>query len=247
MTDIAYDTTPVPVREGLADVHRRTWRRLAEPGTWWDGTSRVAIAAEVRNAAACTLCESRKAALSPYAEAGIHDSLGGLPEHLVDVIHRIVTDPGRLSQSWLNGILADGLSDAEYVETVGVIVNVLAVDQCRRGIGLAPLPLPDPMPGEPTRYRPTGAKPGPAWVPMLAPEDVGEAEADLYPDIPLVSYVLRALSLVPSETRAYSEIAHEQYTPSGATWDLERQVREISFAQVELIASKVSVLNGCFY
>ena len=247
MSELDYDTAPVPVREGLAGVHRRTWRRLAEPGTWWNGATRVAIAAEVRNAYACALCDSRKAALSPYAVTGTHDSLGSLPEPLVDVIHRIVSDPGRLSQSWLNGILAEGLSDAEYVETVGVIVSVLAVDQCRRGIGLAPVPLPDPVPGAPTRYRPEGAKPGPAWVPLLAPEDVSEAEADLYPDTPLVSYVLQALSLVPAETRAYNEIAHEQYTPAGASWDLDRQVREITFAQVELIASKVSVLNGCFY
>ena len=247
MTDISYDTASVRVREGLSDVHRRTWRRLAEPGTWWDGPTRVAIAAEVRNAHACALCERHKAALSPYAEAGTHGSLGALPEPLVDVIHRIVTDPGRLSQSWLNGILADGLSDAEYVETVGIIVNVLAVDQCRRGIGIAPIPLPDPVPGEPMRIRPEGAKPGPAWVPLLAPEDVGAAEADLYPDVPLVPYVVRALSLVPAETRAYNEISHEQYTPAGASWDFDRQVREISFAQLELVASKVSVLNGCFY
>ncbi len=247
MTNAAENISPASVREGLTAVHHTTWRRLAEAGTWWDGATRVAIAAEVRNAGACALCERHKAALSPYAEAVTHDSLGTLPEHLVDAIHRIVTDPGRLSRSWLNGILESGLSDAEYVETVGVIVNVLAVDQCRRGIGLAPLPLPDPVPGEPARVRPVGAKPGPAWVPMLAPEDVGEAEAGLYPDVPLVPYVIRALSLVPAETRAYSEISEEQYTPAGSSWDLDRQVRDISFAQLELIASKVSVLNGCFY
>ncbi len=247
MTNVARDIKTVNVRQGLADVHRQTWKRLAEAGTWWDGAMRIAIASEVRNVGACALCKRRKAALSPYSVIGTHDSIEALPEYLVDVIHRIVSDPGRLSQSWMHGILADGLSDTEYVETVGVIVNVLAVDQCRRGIGLALLPLPGPIPGEPTGYRPEGAKSGPAWVPMLAPEDVSQAEADLYPDIPLVSYVLRALSLVPAETRAYNEIAHEQYTPAGTSWDLDCEVREITFAQLELIASKVSVLNGCFY
>ena len=246
MTDLTYDTASVPVREGLADVHRRTWRRLAEPGTWWDGATRVAIAAEVRNAKGCALCERRRAALSPYTETGIHDSLGSLPEPLVDVVHRIVTDPGRLSRSWCGEMLESGLSDGEYVETIGVIACVMAVDQCRRGIGLAPHPLPVPVSGEPTRTRPAGAKPGAAWVPLLAPEDVSEAEADLYPDTPLVTYVLRALSLVPAETRAYNEISHEQYTPADASWDFDRPVREISFAQLELIASKVSILNGCF-
>ena len=156
-----------------------------------------------------------------YTEKGTHDSLGDLPEPLVDVIHRIVTDPGRLSRTWCEEMLASGLSDGEYVETIGVIACVLAVDQCRRGIGMAPHPLPEPGAGEPTRVRPQGAKPGAAWVPLLAPEDVSEAEADLYPDLPLVTYVLRALSLVPEETRAYNELSHEQYTPAGASWDFD--------------------------
>ena len=247
MTELSYDSAPVAVREGLADVHRRTWQRLAAPGTWWDGPNRVAIAAEVRNAKTCALCERRKAALSPYAETGTHDSLGDLPEHVVDVIHRITTDPGRLSQSWYHDMLALGLTDGEYVETVGIIACTLAVDQFRRGIGMAPHPLPEAVAGEPTRARPKGAKLDAAWVPLLAPEDVSDAEADLYPDLPVVTYVLRALSLVPAETRAYNEISHEQYTPADASWDLGRQVREISYAQLELIASKVSILNGCFY
>ncbi len=247
MTELAYDDAPVPVREGLADVHRRAWRRLAAPGTWWSGPTRAAIAAEARNAAACGLCRRRKKALSPYTLGGVHDSLGALPESHVDAIHRIVTDPGRLGKTWLDGVLANGLSDAEYVETVGVIVNVMAIDRFRRGIGMAPAPLPEPLPGEPTRARPRGARPDGAWVPLLAPEDAAEAEADLYRNAPVVTYVMRALSLVPDETRAYNAIGREQYVPAGASWDFGSRVREIDYRQIELVASKVSVLNGCFY
>ena len=247
MTGLTYEDSPVAVREGLAIAHRHAWRRLAAPGTWWSGPTRVAVAAEVRNAAACGLCRRRKEALSPYTLGGVHDSLGSLPESHVDVIHRIVTDPGRLSKTWLDDVLASCLSDAEYVETVGVIVNVMAIDQFRRGIGMVPAPLPESLPGEPMRVRPRGAKPGVAWVPLLAPEDVTEAEADLYPDVPLITYVQRALSLVPEEARAYNAIGCEQYAPTGASWDFESRVREISYQQIELVASKVSVLNGCFY
>ena len=160
MTELTYEDSPVAVREGLANAHRYAWRRLAAPGTWWSGPTRVAVAAEVRNAAACGLCRRRKEALSPYTLGGVHDSLGSLPESHVDVIHRIVTDPGRLSRTWLDDVLASCLSDAEYVETVGVIVNVMAIDQFRRGIGMAPAPLPESLPGEPMRVRPRGAKPG---------------------------------------------------------------------------------------
>ena len=34
---------------------------------------------------------------------------------------------------------------------------------------------------------------------------------------------------------------------NAASWDFESRVREISYQQIELVASKVSVLNGCFY
>jgi len=248
MSNLTYDSAPVAVRQGLANVHKRTWQRLAEPGTWWDGPTRVAIAAELRNAKSCALCKRRKTALSPYALKGTHDSLGELPEPLVDVIHRIVTDPGRLSRDWYQTTLSSGLSDAEYVEAIGIIACVMAVDQFTLGIGMQPHALPNPVGGKPSRQRPQGAKQSAAWVPMLAPKDVSEAEAGLYPEgLPVITYVRRALTLVPAEARAYNEISDEQYTPAGASWDIGRQVRAISYSQVEFIASKVSILNECFY
>ena len=76
---IAYQSAPVAVREDLIEAHRRAWRRIAEPGTWWSGEQRVAIAAETRNALSCSLCRDRKAALSPNAVEGEHERLGVLP------------------------------------------------------------------------------------------------------------------------------------------------------------------------
>lgn len=67
MSDITYASGPVPVRADLLEAHRQVWDKLAEPGTWWTGAERVAIAAETRNARQCKLCQERKAALSPTA------------------------------------------------------------------------------------------------------------------------------------------------------------------------------------
>src|SRR6476659_4751952 len=118
---ISYALAGVPVRADIVGAHNDAWRRLAGPGTWLNGATRVAVAAEVRSAPECEFCGRRKSALSPTAISGRHDSLGVLPDRIVEQIHHIVTDPGRLTRRWFEAVVAAGTSDAEYVEIVGVI------------------------------------------------------------------------------------------------------------------------------
>ena len=40
-----YSSSPLPIRDDLLAAHTQAWERIARPGTWWDGTARVAIAA----------------------------------------------------------------------------------------------------------------------------------------------------------------------------------------------------------
>ncbi len=248
MTELSYASAPLAVREDLDATHRRAWQRLAEPGTWWTGAERVAIAAETRHALHCRLCRERKDALSPYAIDGAHDSLGGLPEPVVDVIHRVRTDPGRLTKSWFDRVMAQELDDAQYVEVVGVVVSVVCVDTFARGIG-APLPeLPVPVPGEPSRLRPASAKDDRAWVPMIAPADATGPEADVYGGADYAPYIARALSLVPAEVRQHQEFGEAHYMPMGQLMEVASNGgRAITRPQIELIAARVSALNGCFY
>ena len=116
-------TAPEPpaVRADLATAIDRTWHRLSGPGTWWTGAQRLQIVAETRHAVACPLCRECKQALSPYAVSGEHASLGAVPAPVVDVIHRVRTDASRLTEAWLERTLAAGLTDAEYVEIVGIV------------------------------------------------------------------------------------------------------------------------------
>ena len=245
-TRISYESASVMVRDEITEAHARAWRRIARPGTWWTGRERVAIAAEVRNAPLCRLCRERKAALSPYAVEGEHTSLGGLPEGAVEVIHRVVTDPGRLSRKWFDQVLAQGLEDTRYVEMIGVIVTVVTIDTFCRGIGFLPLhSLLQPVEGEPSKHRPKGAEPEGAWVPMIAHRNATGPEADLYREgrHPNVG---RALSLVPEEVRGVKDLSAAQYFPGHQVIDV-RLERSLSRAQMELIAGRVSALNQCFY
>jgi len=246
-----YQDSPLPVRDDLAAAHRRVWDHLAAPGTWWNGGERVALAAETRNAPACRLCRERNEALSPAAVTGIHDSLGDLPDNVVEVIHRVRTDPARLTRSWFESIMRSGLTPEQYVEIVSVVVHVVSVDTFARGIGVAPLPLPGPASGEPTRRRPGGAKPGPAWVSWIEAADLtdteAEAEADIYPKGQAPANVRKAMSLIPAEVRSFFAMCDAQYLGALQIRDFSREFRAISHAQIELLAARVSALNQCFY
>jgi len=244
-----YSGAPLLVRDDLSATHVRAWQRLAAPGTWWDGARRIAIAAETRNAAKCSYCRNCKDALSPYSVEGSHCGLGDLPESVVEVVHRIVTDPGRLTHAWFDRAIETGLSDAEFVETVGIVVTTIAVDMFARCIGQPAAALPAPVGGVPSFARPVGAKPGPAWVDMLAPQDLTEDEACLekvYP-LPNPTYVRSALSLVPKEACGLFDMVDAQYLPGPVMAHPATRHRAITRPQMELIAGRVSAINGCFY
>jgi hypothetical protein len=245
MTDISYESAGVSIREAILEAHRDTWRRIARPGSWFDGQTRVAIAAESRNAPGCALCAERKAALSPYSVEGTHDSLGSLPAEIVEIVHRIITDPARLREQWYQGILAGGMADTEYVEIVGVICSTVSVDTFAHAMGLPNPDLPPPESGVPSRRRPSEVKPGRAWVPWIAPEDASGPEADLY-DLG-TSNIRRALSSVPDEQRCFFNLVNTQYLSGTEITDFDTDYRAITRAQIELIAGRVSALNQCVY
>ncbi len=244
--EISYAAAPATVRDDLAAAHRRAWRRLAAPGTWWDGRERVAIAAEARHATGCAACAKAKAAVSPNAVTDAHDSLAELPDPVVAVIHRIRTDAARLTKRWRDQVLAGGISDGHYVELVGVIATILAVDRFTDALGMARHALPAPLPGAPSRYWPAGAKPGAAWVPMVAPEDVGDAERALYDGLSGAN-IHRALSLGPDAVVGFVDLDSVHYLPDRHLRDFGREYRAISHAQIELLAGRVSAINQCVY
>jgi len=241
-----YTTAGVDVRDDMKDAHRFLWEHVRSPGAWWTGAERVAIAAEARRATTCALCRERKAALSPVGVSGEHDTLGALPAEVVDVIHRVRTDPARLSRAWFDGVMRGGLSAPAYVELIGVLTLVTGLDYFARALGVAQQPLPDPRRGEPSRYLPPSAKAGTAWVPMIAPEDAAGSEADLYGDAAMIPNIVRALSLVPAESRAMQRSSTAHYLPIAQIPDPTAR-RALDRMQMELVAARVSALNQCFY
>ena len=246
-----YAASPYSVRIDIAETHARVWHHIASPGTWLDGATRVAIAAETRNSATCRLCAKRKTALSPYTIGGSHDDLGVLSANRVEAIHRIATDPARLTERWVRSLLDGGIPDTEYVEMVSVMAHTIAVDTFTDGLGMPRHPLPQPLAGTPSRQRPDGAAVDVAWLPTVPPEAADDELKRIYPsgigDAPNAPNVRRAMSLVPREAISFFSINDTQYLPPQAMWQPGVNPRSISKAQIELVASRVSALNGCFY
>jgi hypothetical protein len=236
----------VAIRDDLKTAHREIWAHVRAPGTWWTGAERVAMATEARLAATCALCAARKAALSPTSVAGTHDSTGVLPEAVVDIIHRVRTDPARLSREWFEQLVPATLSAPAYVEVIGVTALVSGVDFFARSLGVPATELPEPQAGEPSRYLPAHVRDDGAWVAMIAPEDATGPEADLYGDAPVVPNIVRALSLVPEQVRAMRRCIEPHYVPLERISDPSAR-RALDRAQIELVAARVSALNECFY
>jgi hypothetical protein len=243
-----YENTGYSVREGLPEAYRWVWDKIAQPGNWWTGTDRVGIAAESRNAIDCQLCAKRKDALSPFGVDGEHHTTTNLPRDAVDTVHRITTDPSRLTRTWLNSIEEQGLTDTRYVELLGVVVAIISIDVFHRALGLPLEPLPDPQEGQPSGYRPPGAKNSGAWVDTITPQDLSEPEADLYGASSRTGNVMSAMSLVPDSVRMLTALGDVQYLPAADVVSMSsNHGRALRRPQIELIAGRVSSLSDCFY
>jgi len=249
MPALSFAGSDFSVRGDLVEAHARAWAAIAAPGTWLDGARRVAVAAEIRKARDCPHCARIKAALSPNGVPGAHESLGELGAAEIELIHRVVGDPGRLSEKWSQSVLALGLADGEYVEIVGIVAMVMMLDTFTRGLGTRDTPLPAPVAGEPTRHRPAGARKKAAWLPLTEPEDATEADGPMYPN-PKAGYIYRGLSLVPQSLRDYWALANCHYLPGPVIYRFDQSISELRALerpQVEIIAARVSAMHQCVY
>lgn len=242
-----FETAPAEIRSDLLSALETAWAQLAEPGAWLTGEQRLAVAAEARNAWNCALCQERKAALSPYTVEGTHDDLGLLPDHWVEVIHRVATDSGRITQAWVNEVLDAGLEEDEFVEIIGVTIMITSIDAFCTGIGKDIAPLPAPQPGSPPRERYAPATPGPGWVATTAPENTGtELEAHYVGGRGMFN-IVRSLTLVPTAATQLFGILDQLYMENPGMGEGEDIGRSISRAQMEFLAARSSSLLGCFY
>jgi hypothetical protein len=223
--------TPSIDRDSVAALHATVLSELASPGDWWDARSRRAAIEEARAARSCTVCEAQRETLSPEAIGDSHGSRDLLSQAAVEVIHRVVNDPGRLTRRWADSQIA-ALGDAVYAELVAMTAIIVAIDVYARAFGSPPPDLFEPIDGVPAGERPDDLGDVGAWIPMTEQK--------------VVANVSRALSLVPRTNKTWRTLVNESYSRGPQmlvlTWE-----RALSRPQIELVAARVSQLNECFY
>jgi len=215
----------------IADAQQQAIAATAVAGDWLTGAQRVDAWRHARDAISNPLDLARRASLSPFSVDGAHAASDELTEAAVDVVHRVATDPGRLTRNWADEQIAV-LGEETYTELVGLVAITSVIDSFHRAMG-RPLPLvPAPRPGEPTRVRPEGVGDIGAWV----SQTTGATRAN----------VSRTLSLVPVTNDAWRELVDSHYSRGAEFMDSVWQ-RPLTRPQVELVASRTTGLNECFY
>ena len=246
--EIKYDSVPYLVREDLVTAQITAWKKLSEPGAWLDARKRLDVARETRKAWDCALCANRKVAFSPYTIVGDHENVTDMSPAEIEIIHRIATDSGRLSEKWLKGELEAGkISEEAYIEIVGIICKIIMIDRFAEALGVTEFSLPAPLPGKPSGYRAPGAKMHDAWISLVKPNDAVPEDGDIYVSEASAAGVVKALSLVPDAWREYWALGDAHYIHHEDVFNFDLDLRAITRAQIEVVAARVSAIHQCVY
>ena len=188
------------------------WEVLSHPGTWFTGDQRVAIAREARAArdGLCVNSQSLSEAARSAARA-ISAAPASIRAHDV--------------QGWYN----DGLTGQEYIEILGVVARLSAIDTFLFGLGQPERPLPEPIVGEPTRHIVAEARLDGGWAPTVG-----------------FAFPTTALSAVPAEHDAMADLAAAFYIALDGMADLAL-VDGLQRDQMEVVAARTSLINDCFF
>ena len=188
------------------------WDHLASPGAWWTGPERVSIAAEAR-----------------LATKGLPPS-GALPSAATEAARTIAIDASSIRPDTIARWQAEGLSAFAYVEIVGIVAIVTALDVAADGLMRPEEPLPIGRPGQPSGVIPEGAQLSDGWVPTVGP-----------------AWAPEALSAVTAERDAMNTVHGPLYLTMEQMMDLDINRNGMSRHQLEMVAARTSMLNDCFY
>ena len=237
-----YSDSQHEVRAAIAAAHEKTLESFTVAGRWFSAAERAQIVTEARSARVAAGIQE------PGGDAGEYTAL---PDAVRELARRVAVETKSLTPDFFEDSLDAGLTDCEYVETVGLVARSLSTDIFCRGIGVETRVLPPIQAGEASRVRPTTAKHEKAWadtVPGGTPG--GEDAVFIYgTDQPEAApFIYRSLSLVPEEAKGLIALGAAQYLEIDQFMNLDFSYDPgITRAEVEVDAGRVSAINQCFY
>ena len=202
----------VEVSDEYGDAIDREWARLANPSSFFTGAQRVALAEEARR-----------------QRNGDPTPTGAVDGVAAEAARLIATRAKDARAEWVDGLEQRGLMRYAYVEVIGLVARLEAVDVFEFALGRPLRPLPKPVPGDPTGIVDPAASMQGAWVPTT---DV--------PNAPV------SLSAIPNESRALHDIHGSFFITNEQIIQFDL-VKDLIRPQMEIVAARASMLNECFY
>lgn len=162
---------------------------------------------------------------------GLASAAPELPAIVAEAAARVAVEAIAVRPPQIDAWVADGRDVLAYVELVAVVAKICAIDSYRNGLGTDLDPLPAPIPGEPVPNIAENAKKMNAWVPTVG-----------------VALAPTSLSALPAEKDSKAALGMVWYINDKQVhqYDVEPG-RELTRAQMELVASRTSWLNECFF
>lgn len=132
------------------ELIEREWDRIGSPGTWLTGSQRVEVAVQAR-----------------AAKADVEVAAADLSEPAVEAARTISAAAHEIRGPWVASLIDRGMTHLDYVEILGIVARLTAVDTFLFGVGQPERPLPTAKPGEPSRAIVAGATINRGWAPTV--------------------------------------------------------------------------------
>jgi hypothetical protein len=146
-----------------------------------------------------------------------------------DFAVQLMQSPGTVREDHVRAV-ADAVGDPQTVEIIAIVSMLSAADSFHRALGAAPASLPEPASGDPTGDVSIGLKRRRTHVPVSPGP------------IPF------ALDLVPADAKVYMALHGPLYmTGEEMGSDTFQRSPGLDRAQMELVSSRLSFHNECFY
>lgn len=165
------------------------------------------------------------------AARGLATAQSSLPPVVAEAVARVAAKAMTSREHHVQAWQQDGRDVLAYIELVSVVSQASGIDSYRFALDEPLDALPTPTPGDPVPVVHPDAKRMNAWVPTVG-----------------VALAPTAISALPNESETKKGLGIAWYLPDKVVhqYDVEPG-RELTRPQMELIASRTSWLNECFF
>lgn len=180
------------------------------------------------------LTAAERVTLAATARAAMLDDFvpsDAVDESLGEAAQAVAVAADEITPEWIDDLAQRGVDGLTMVELIGVVARTSAIDTMARAVGASLPEFPVPQAGEPSRRVSETVAKTVAWLPT----EEGHV------------YAPTSLSAVPAEMEAMEDLHSAYYLAPARMGERDVEIDGLHRTQMELAASRTSLLNNCFY